>query len=106
MKKIYLNQLESFRNEGTFSSRGNFLRWMVLKVHLWNQQRQNKKRLNWLLFSLSLILRVKCIFVLCYVLVIMINESDSWIPALNLIFCLGILIDLVCFVRSKKEHVG
>ncbi|CAF0972511.1 unnamed protein product [Brachionus calyciflorus] len=36
----------------------------------------------------------------------MINETDSWIPMINLIFCLGILIDLVYFVIRKKEHTG
>ena len=71
-----------------------------------------KKSLNDSVFSflflylLSILLRLFCICVIVYVTLVMIHETDSWIPLINLIFCLGILLDLVYFLARKNEHIG
>ena len=57
-------------------------------------------------YFLSIILRLVCIFVLIYVILVMIHETDSWFPLFNLIFCLGIFIDMIYFMSRKKEHTG
>lgn len=36
----------------------------------------------------------------------MIYETDSYLPLIYLVFSLGILVDLVYFLRRKKEHSG
>lgn len=102
----YLKEINKNRPRQLLSIK-EWVNWLMLKAYLWRSQAQGKDRLSRILsFSLSVILRIKCMLMLSYVSVIMIHESDSWIPALNLIFCFGILVDLICFVRSNKEHVG
>jgi hypothetical protein len=59
-----------------------------------------------LLFLVSILMRLICIGVIVYVVLIMINETDSWIPLANLVFCFGIFIDMIYFIRRKKEHTG
>lgn len=85
-------------------------RWinlLALKFYIWkNSPKQNRSSLNNALFYISLILRFTCIVVLVYVTIIMIHESDSWIPGINLIFCFGISVDMIRFVRNRKEHLG
>lgn len=54
----------------------------------------------------SVILRLICIFVILFILKVMVYETDSWIPIINLIFCFGILVDLVYFFIRRKEHIG
>ena len=58
------------------------------------------------IISLSIIVRILCIFVLTYVILVMINETDSWIPLVNFLFCFGIIVDLIYFIKRKKEHTG
>lgn len=36
----------------------------------------------------------------------MIHETDSYEPLLYLVFCFGIIFDLIYFLKRKKEHVG
>ena len=57
-------------------------------------------------FILSIILRTLCVSVLVYVTLILINETDSYLPLFNLLFCIGIIFDLFYFISRKKEHVG
>jgi hypothetical protein len=57
-------------------------------------------------FILSIILRTLCVSVLVYVTLILINETDSYLPLFNLLFCIGIIFDLIYFINRKKEHVG
>jgi hypothetical protein len=58
------------------------------------------------LTSVSIILRIDCIIVLSYVILVMINETDSWLPLVNFLFCFGIILDLIYFIHRKKEHTG
>ena len=62
--------------------------------------------LKWTFFVLSITLRLVCVYVIVYILKIMINETDSWIPMINLIFCFGILYDLIYYITRRKEHTG
>lgn len=92
----------------------NWLKYLALKIYFRKKNKQSEKAHDpknthssgFASFILSLFLRLTCIGVLIHVTVVMIHESDSWLPALNLVFCLGIFVDLICFMRSKKEHVG
>lgn len=91
----------------------NWLKYLALKIYFRKKKQsrkphdqKNSHSSGFASFILSLFLRLTCIGVLVHVTVVMIHESDSWLPALNLVFCLGIFVDLICFMRSKKEHVG
>ena len=58
------------------------------------------------LFLISILLRIFCICAIAYVTLVMVHETDSWIPLINFIFCLGILFDLIYFLGRQKEHIG
>jgi hypothetical protein len=58
------------------------------------------------LFFVSIMLRLLCMLIIFYVVLIMVHETDSWIPCVILFFCLGIFCDLIYFIRRAKEHTG
>jgi hypothetical protein len=64
-------------------------------------QKISKKRL-----LVSIFLRLLCIFVLLYVILIMVYETNSWMPLFCLFFCFAIFFDLVRLIFYKKEYVG
>lgn len=71
-----------------------------------SQKIEKKINFPFLFYTLSIFLRLMCIFVILFILRIMVYETDSWVPLINLIFCFGIFIDLVYFMIRKKEHIG
>jgi hypothetical protein len=78
----------------------------ALKLYSFDSTTPKSRNLRDALFYFSIILRLMCISVLVYVMLIMIHESDSWIPLINIVFCIGIIVDLVSFIKHKKEHIG
>lgn len=102
---LYLNEYKMYKLKEN-SERKNYMRLTILYLIKLNKKFRNSFLLNWLCFFVSIFLRLLCIYVLIYVLMIMIKETDSWIPLINLVFCFGILVDLVYFVCREKEHTG
>jgi hypothetical protein len=58
------------------------------------------------LFCVSILLRLLCMLIIFYVVLVMVHETDSWIPCVILVFCLGIFCDMIYFIKRRKEHTG
>ena len=55
---------------------------------------------------LSLSLRLLCIWNLVYVVLVMVHETDSYLPLAVLVFCVGILFESFYLIKKRKEHLG
>ena len=55
---------------------------------------------------LSIILRLLCIFVLTYAILIMIYETNSWAPFISIIFLIAIFIDMMLLILNLNENSG
>lgn len=108
----YINEFKKSKNQKklTLSKKYllgyKFIKLTILNLSLLNKKLENNLIIKWLFFSVSIFLRLLCIYVIVYVLLIMINETDSWVPLVNLVFCFGILFDLIYFIKRQKEHTG
>lgn len=98
--KYYRHKLNAYiSNKSTYSFSNGLINLIKICFRF-------KFILEWSFFAISIVLRIICIYVIVYILKIMINETDSWIPMINLIFCLGIIYDLIYFIIRRKEHTG
>ena len=76
--------------------------FFVHKIQSFNNSSTSK----FLSILLSIFLRIVCIISMFYANVIMIHETDSWIPLLSLIFAFLILVDLIRFLSVREELTG
>jgi hypothetical protein len=76
--------------------------YFVHKIQSFN----NSSAAKFLSILLSIFLRIVCIISMFYANVIMIHETDSWIPLLSLIFVFLILADLIRFLTVREELTG
>ena len=63
-----------------------------------------KDLLDTVLFSI--LLRLLCMIVLIYIILIMIYETNSWYTFISLIFLAAILVDVVSLIFNMKQNYG
>lgn len=102
----YLLYLKAYHSTKRIRSRSEWFQFHAFKFYWRFNKLATSRYSQWLVGLMSVFLRLLCMSVLVYVLLIMIHETDSWTPLVNLIFCAGIGIDLFYFIRRRREHAG
>jgi hypothetical protein len=54
----------------------------------------------------SILLRLLCVIVLIYIILIMVYETDSWYPFISLIFLMAIVVDIMSLIFNFNQNCG